>query len=219
VTNTDVETNEWVNAEHAQGFLDRRDQLPQLEVGYSELLQILPPHPERVLDLGCGDGKVMALIGGSGVAVDFSPHMLEQARARFHADEVEVVEHNLNAPLPDLGTFDVVVSAFAIHHCSHERKRELYTEVFAILEPGGVFANLEHLASPPPALHHEFLRLIGTPPGEEDPSNQLLDVETQLGWLREIGFVEVECFWKWRELALMAGRKPTSVTIGAPAES
>jgi len=39
-----TETNEWVNADHAQGFLDRRDQLPQLEVGYSELLNILPPN-------------------------------------------------------------------------------------------------------------------------------------------------------------------------------
>jgi SAM-dependent methyltransferase len=150
---THIETNEWVNADHAQGFLDKRDQSPQLEVGYSELLKILPLNPHRVLDLGCGDGKVMAMIGGPGVAVDFSPHMLEQARARFHADDVEVVEHNLNAPLPDLGTFDLAVSAFAIHHCSHERKR-------------------------------------------------------QLGWLRDIGFVEVECFWKWRELALLAGRKP-----------
>ncbi|MBV8297733.1 MAG: class I SAM-dependent methyltransferase, partial [Acidimicrobiia bacterium] len=158
----------------------------------------------RVLDLGCGDGKVMAMIGGPGVAVDFSPTMLGAARARFSADDVEVVEHNLNAPLPDLGTFDVVVSAFAIHHCPHERKRALYTEVFDILEPGGVFANLEHVASPTQRLHAEFLDLIGAP---EDPSNKLLDVHTQLGWLREIGFVEVECFWKWRELALLAGYK------------
>jgi SAM-dependent methyltransferase len=206
VTNTNVETNEWVNADHAQGFLDRRDQLPQLEAGYSELLRILPTYPRRVLDLGCGDGKVMAMIGGSGVAVDFSPHMLEQARARFHADDVEVVEHNLNAPLPDLGTFDLVVSAFAIHHCSHERKRELYAEIFDVVEPGGVFANLEHVASPTERLHREFLELIESP--EEDPSNKLLDVETQLRWLREIGFVEVENFWKWRELALLAGHKP-----------
>ena len=202
-----VETNEWVNADHAQGFLDRRGQLPQLDVGYSELLKIVPLNPRRVLDLGCGDGKLMAMIGGSGVAVDFSHHMLDLARARFHADDVEVVEHNLNVPLPDLGTFDVVVSAFAIHHCSHERKRQLYGEIFDVIEPGGVFANLEHVASPTDRLHTEFLELIGTPPGEEDPSNQLLDVETQLGWLREIGFGDVECFWKWRELALLAGVK------------
>ena len=203
-----VETNEWATAEHAEAYLERAPRLPRREIAYSELLEILPADPTRVLDLGTGDGKVMAMIGGSGVAVDFSPTMLEKARLRFHADDVEVVEHNLNAPLPDLGTFDVVVSAFAIHHCPHERKRALYAEAFDMLEPGGVFANLEHVASPTEQLHEEFLRLIGTPPGEDDPSNKLLDVETQLGWLRQIGFVEVECFWKWREMALLAGYKP-----------
>ena len=206
MTTQGVESNEWVNADHAQEFIDRRAKLPQLEVGYSELLKIVPSNPTRVLDLGCGDGKVMAMIGGSGVAVDFSPHMLELARARFHADDVEVVEHNLNAPLPNLGTFDLVVSAFAIHHCSHERKRELYEEVFDLIEPGGMFANLEHVASPTEHLHREFLELIDAT--EEDPSNQLLDVGIQLGWLREIGFQNVENFWKWRELALLAGYKP-----------
>jgi len=208
VTNAHVETNEWATAEHAEAYLERAPLLPRRDIAYGELLEILPADPTRVLDLGTGDGKVMAMIGGSGVAVDFSPTMLEKARLRFHADDVDVVEHNLNAPLPDLGTFDVVVSAFAIHHCPHERKRALYTEVFDMLEPGGVFANLEHVASPTEQLHEEFLRLIGTPPGEDDPSNKLLDVETQLGWLRQIGFVEVECFWKWREMALLAGYKP-----------
>src|SRR5207248_11304651 len=162
---------EWATEEHARGFLERRAQMPRLEVGYAELLDILPAHPRRVLDLGTGDGKVMAMIGGPGVALDFSPTMLDEARRRFHAEDVDVVEHNLNAPLPDLGTFDVVVSAFAIHHCSHERKRELYAEVFGGIEPGGVFANLEHVSSATAELHEEFLRLIGTGPGEEDPSN------------------------------------------------
>jgi SAM-dependent methyltransferase len=208
---TNVETNEWATPEHAEAYLERAPRLPRRDIAYGELLEILPANPRRVLDLGCGDGRVMAMIGGSGIALDFSPTMLELARARFHADDVEVVVHNLNASLPDLGTFDVVVSAFAIHHCPHDRKRELYAEVFAALEPGGTFANLEHVASPTEHLHNEFLELIGTKPGEDDPSNKLLDVETQLRWLREIGFVDVECFWKWREMALLAGRKPEAM--------
>jgi hypothetical protein len=53
--------------------------------------------------------------------------------------------------------------------------------------------------------HQEFLDLLGL---LEDPSNRLLDVETQLGWLRELGFEDVDCLWKWRELALLYGVKP-----------
>jgi tRNA (cmo5U34)-methyltransferase len=143
------------------------------------------------------------------VALDFSPAMLSAAGERFAGDSsVTIVNHNLDHPLPALGKFDAVVSSFAIHHLVHERKRELYTEIYGLLNAGGVFCNLEHVASPTPQLHEEFLYSIGYTPETEDPSNKLLDLETQLQWLREIGFVDVDCHWKWRELALLVGRKP-----------
>jgi ubiquinone/menaquinone biosynthesis C-methylase UbiE len=168
----------------------------------------------RVLDIGSGDGRLLALVklahpDVDAVALDFSPTMIDRLRSRFADDlSVEVVVHNLDNPPPiSLGTFDAVVSSFAIHHVTHERKRSVYEEVYALLNAGGVFCNLEHVSSPTLALHHQFLAAISYTTEEEDPSNKLLDVETQLTWLRQIGFEDVDCLWKWRELALLVGRK------------
>ena len=145
-----------------------------------------------------------------GVAVDFSAEMLGRARARFADDAgVSVVEHDLDDPLPaSWGTFDAVVSSFAIHHVDDARKRTLYGEVYEHVTPGGVFCNLEHVSSPTPELHEAFLRALGSSIERDDPSNKLLDVDTQLTWLRDIGFEQVDCHWKWREMALLAGIRP-----------
>jgi tRNA (cmo5U34)-methyltransferase len=211
---TNASVNLWTSTSHANDYLERADSLPHRGEGEATLLEFVPPNTRRVLDLGTGDGRLLALVKSAlaakveAAAIDFSPAMLEAAGKRFAQDSsVTIVTHNLDEPLPLLGQFDAVVSSFAIHHLVHERKRALYTEIYGLLNAGGVFCNLEHVASPTLRLHEEFLSHIEYSVETEDPSNKLLDVETQLQWLREIGFVDVDCHWKWRELALLAGTR------------
>jgi tRNA (cmo5U34)-methyltransferase len=210
--------NHWRSPAHALEYLARADAIPHRTEGEQTLLEFLPAAVTRVLDLGSGDGRLLALIKLAhpevqAVAVDFSETMLARLRERFAPDSsITVFAHDLDQPLPEsLGTFEAIVSSFAIHHLAHARKRALYKEVYRLLGPGGVFCNLEHVASPTPALHAQFLAALGVDPVEEDASNKLLDLETQLAWLRAIGFADVDCHWKWRELALLAGTKPGSV--------
>jgi tRNA (cmo5U34)-methyltransferase len=205
---------EWTTAVHVNRYLDRADDYPRRAEGESVLLDHMPGDTRRVLDLGTGDGRLLGLLRVdrpemAGVGLDFSELMLDAARGRLAGDErIELVQHDLVEPLPELGRFDAVVSSMAIHHLEHERKRSLYAEVFDVLEPGGVFANFEHVASPTTRLHVAFFAAIGEPLENEDPSDRLLDVESQLAWLREIGFDDVDCYWKWLEMALLIGVKP-----------
>jgi tRNA (cmo5U34)-methyltransferase len=207
-------TNLWTDPEHALSYLDRADQMTWRVEGMRRLADHLPDHAGRILDLGTGDGRTLALArsvfpGSEGVAVDFSDTMLALARDRFDADpRVEVVAHDLDQPLPDLGPFDLVVSSFAIHHVDDVRKQALYREIYEVLVPGGVFLNLEHVASATPELHLAFLAAMDLGPADDDPSNKLALVETQLGWLHAIGFAQVDCHWKWREMALLGAQKP-----------
>lgn len=206
---------DWTSdAQRVASYLDRADEFPHRAEGEGVLLEHLPRDVRRILDLGTGDGRLLALLEADrtellGVGLDFSELMLGAARARFAGDDrVELVKHDLAEPLPALRRFDAVVSSMAIHHLEHERKRSLYGEVFDLLNPGGVFANFEHVASATDRLHAAFFAAIGVPLEDADPSDRLLDVETQLGWLRELGFDDADCYWKWLEMALLIGVKP-----------
>jgi ubiquinone/menaquinone biosynthesis C-methylase UbiE len=233
----------WKDRDVAAAFLNERsllipDRQRQLEV-LLRVLRFAPRQPARVLDLGAGDAILLATVleafpEASGVALDFSPLMLEQARARLapFGGRATVAEADLGSPAwlaAVRGPFDAVVSGFAIHHLPDERKRALYGEVHGLLSPGGTFLNCEHVSSPSPRLEQifddamsEHLWRRRRERGEEvsrehvhkeflerpdRAANILASVEDQCRWLREVGFREVDCFWKYFELALFGGTK------------
>lgn len=204
-------TSEWQSAEHALNYLSRADKIPHRTEGESTLLEEVPEGSKRILDIGSGNGRLLDLCllkckNATAVALDFSPAMLAELKKKYDDDEnVTVIEHDFNNPFPfEAGSFDLVVSSFAIHHVDDNRKKNLYTEVWNILESGGTFCNLEHVSSPSEELHEKFFEKLGVP---EDGMNKLLDLQTQLNWINEIGFYDVDCYWKWRELALIIGKK------------
>jgi tRNA (cmo5U34)-methyltransferase len=206
--------SEWQTVDHALAYLSRANKLPHRTEGERVLLNQIPPTATRILDLGTGDGRTLALAmlnkpNAQGIGLDFSELMLKQAKKRFLKDpRVQLMVHDLAVPLPreKVGCFDAVVSSLAIHHLTHERKRQLYEEVFGLLNAEGVFCNFEHVSPASERIHLRFQKEINQ--SADDPSNKLLDVETQLRWLREIGFVDVDCYWKWMEVALLVGVKP-----------
>ncbi len=200
----------WSDPDRVDRYLTRIGGLAPRAAGEEVLVSVLPASPRTVLDLGCGDGRLAALVleHRSSVervlAVDSSPAMLSHARDRFDGDHrVQLREWSLEESLTPLGSFDVVVAGFSIHHVEDERKRELFSEVAGQLTDEGVFANLEVVASATPELHRQFLDLIGR--ADDDPEDRLAPVESQLLWMREGGLSQVDCMWRWRGFALLVG--------------
>ncbi len=209
----DAVSHTWKDHDKVREYVGRVGRLAARQAGEAELVEALPERVDRVLDLGCGDGRLTALVLDArpeveeAIALDRSPPMIDLAREAFQGDKrVSVHDHDLMGPLPQLGAFDVVVSGFAIHHLPHERKQSLFREISHALRPGGVFANLEVVQCATPELQEEFYRRIERPEG--DPEDVLAGVEEQLTWMRDAGLLQVDCRWRWRGFALLAGEAP-----------
>jgi len=200
---------EWSQPERVAEYLGR--EIPHRTTAEEMLVEALPGRVERFLDLGTGDGRLLAAVrerhpDARAVGIDASAPMLDRAAERFGGDPmVELRRQDLGLPLGDPGPADAVVSGLAIHHLADARKRELFGEVQALLAPGGVFANLDLVRAPSRRLHERFRREIGR--AEDDPSDRLADLSEQLGWLRQAGFGEVDCHFKWLQLTLVVAVK------------
>jgi ubiquinone/menaquinone biosynthesis C-methylase UbiE len=176
------------------------------------------------------DATVIAFDGSEAMLARFREKTSDE-----HASQVKLVRGNFNEDgwvdrLPhDRREFDAIVSAFAIHHSPDDRKRIIYRQLFDLLAPGGIFINIEHVTPDTELGDEMWVELFsehvaayqtshGSPitpakvmeqvnAANEQDANILAPVETQLQWLRDIGYIDVDCYWKWFELAVLAGFK------------
>ena len=137
--------------------------------------------------------------------------MLEAVTGRFaEQSRVSVVRHDLALTLPaSLGRFDAVVSALTLHHFDEVRRRALLGEIAGLLHPGGVFADLDLVCSSTEALHDRFMDRVPWEPAPDRAWDRHPTLDQRLSWLDDAGLTNVDCLWKWRELALVVGESPT----------
>ncbi len=234
-----VAGSSWKDAEVARHFLDeRRRAVPLGDEQVKIMLRVarrFVPQPARVIDLGCGDGFLARAVlsrfpTAHALLIDHSEPMLRRAHEAMSpfSGRYEIRQGDLGESLPpQVGEdpFDLIVSGYAIHHLPTARKRSLYQEVYDSLRPGGLFVNVEHIASATlelEAVHDEaYIDHIAAVTGRDkaevereyhgrpDKADNILEpVEAQVGWLREIGFEQADCYFKWLELAVFGGQKP-----------
>ncbi|MCQ5376169.1 MAG: class I SAM-dependent methyltransferase [Methanomassiliicoccales archaeon] len=98
---------------------------------------------ERILELGCGDGKTMSAfesIGNIGVGVDFSLAALRSCKKRFFGNENLHFVHADAANLPFRNqSFDIVIAYHLFEHLDAESRIAVVSEARRVLVDGGLF--------------------------------------------------------------------------------
>lgn len=190
--------------------------------------------PARILDLGVGTGNLAYLLLESFpnahlAGIDIVQDFLDIATQRLLA-----YHDRVSLRLADVTTFafddtwDLIVTSFMFHHLTDDSKKESYSRIFSRLAPGGCFINADFVHSASKfygevfdELRVAFMRQQGVT--EEAIQKQYTEhrklempvpMETQLDWLRQLGFSDVECFWKYLNLAVFGGRKLEQSALG-----
>jgi tRNA (cmo5U34)-methyltransferase len=203
----------------------RRELIPCFDDFYGMVSRLLPfSESDRfeVLDLGGGTGLLTALLreqfpGARFTLIDISEEMLARARERFAGEDVRITVGDYSSE-PITGRFDAIVSALSIHHLTDEDKAALFRRVHDALNPGGVFVNADEVKGPTPSTDSfywdEWIREItarGIDPAEVEAARDRMHhdipatLDAHLGWMRDAGFAEVDCYFKYLSYVVFGG--------------
>jgi tRNA (cmo5U34)-methyltransferase len=227
MTTTKKEVKETFNKNAAQYDRQRKKLIPCFDDFYSIPVSIIETKAETpsVLDIGSGTGLFSSFIRekyphASITLIDLSEKMMDAAKIRFTDDQkidyilADYTEHEFDR------TFDIVISSLSIHHLSDEEKRNLYQKVFSLLNQGGVFINADQVLGHTPyieslykndwkqkiensGLTSEELKAAY----ERTKLDQMAPLEDQIQWLKESGFQDVDCVYKYFNFVVLFGRK------------
>ena len=128
------------------------------------------------------------------------------------------------------GSFDAVISSRALHHFTeNQRRRDIFKELFNLVRAGGCFVNADNVRASTKSLTEHYRNArdeyldryvrgasggrsnlaeakAATPSSYHGPHNNGI-LEEELAWLREAGFVDVDCFWKFTTTVVYGGFK------------
>ena len=137
----------WESESHSVNLGATKDQLKKQE----ELVQgIVGNNPKKVLDLGCGIGRLAIPLAKKGhfvTAIDYSKNTIQKLK-RKKIDFLTAIQTNILSPLPFGKKFDIILIFGVIVHINEEDLSRLMWNAFKHLKHNGKLLIRESVGNP-----------------------------------------------------------------------
>ncbi|MEG6521344.1 class I SAM-dependent methyltransferase [Desulfotomaculum sp. 1211_IL3151] len=221
------DVREKFNNNASQYDSQRKKIIPCFDDFYSIAVSVAKTSNEKpnILDIGAGTGLLSFFAlekypNANLTLIDISEKMLEQAKERFKG------KPKVNYIIGDYSKYkfdkkyDVIISALSIHHLTEDEKKQLYKSIYLALNQNGVFVNADQVLGSTPYLETLYkgdwkdkVKRSGLSKEELSSAfertnlDKMSTLEDQLKWLREIGFSDVDCIYKYFNFVVLFGRR------------
>lgn len=205
----------------------RRKFIPCFDDFYGVTVSVASVNVENpdILDIGAGTGLLSAFLmekypQASFTLIDISEKMLDVAKERFrnNSNVKYIVADYSKYPFTE--KYDIVMSALSIHHLEDKEKKEIYRKSYSLLKQNGIFINADQVYGETPFIEtlnketwRQYIEESGLPEEEILAGYERIrldkeaTLDQQLDWLKEAGFCDVSCIYKFYHFAVIFGRK------------
>ena len=233
-TNEDVWKSDHLVAQWVAGTGERERRRGEQRRLMADLLPFADDEAFTFVDLGAGTGAAARVVldrfrRAEAILAEYSPQMMAEGRraladyeGRFQYVEFDLAEGDWPAEVPT--GVAAMISSLSVHHLPDSRKRELFTEIFQHLAPGGWYLNYDPVSTDDPVVESAWLRAGDrqdpqaaakrhhrTPEEQRRYENHvryMIPLAPQLELLRVAGFEGIDVYWKQLDVVIYGGRRP-----------
>lgn len=203
--------------------------VPRYEEMLWAVLDYLPKDldPKTILELGCGTGNLTVKLAEKYSAAhfhlaDFSAGMIAECQKRL-GPAAKITPHiqDFRALSFPENSLDLVASTISLHHLTDPEKPSLFKNIASWLRPGGVFVFSDQFAGKTKEIYARHLahwrtaaQKLGATEAEwtawmdhQSAHDHHSPIADQMQWLAEVGFVEIDCPWRYLLWTVLIARK------------